>query len=124
MSVGGWLTENHQRPVAARETAQQSSAEALQQDRTQLLARSQPQQNRAGGQRIGLGHLSARFRASAATDLRHTHSVNRGDGAATTGEGVDESSLHSLGREVDSPVLSTEWPEPRLHDEGASGRAA
>ena len=32
MSVGGWLTENHQRPVAARETAQQSSAEALQQE--------------------------------------------------------------------------------------------
>ena len=32
MSVGGWLTENHQRPVAARETAQQSAAEALQQE--------------------------------------------------------------------------------------------
>ena len=32
MSVGGWLTENHQRPVAAREMAQQSSAEALQQE--------------------------------------------------------------------------------------------
>ena len=126
MSVGGWLTENHQRPVAARETAQQSSAEALQQEAHPAarpvaaateLGRGAPDPARGICQ-----HVSAPQRpliCDTPSPLT-VETEQRRPGRESTSRAC----TRRLGREVDSPVLSTEWPEPRLHDEGASGRAA
>ena len=106
MSVGGWLTENHQRPVAARETAQQRHCSRIAPDCSPGRSRNRIGQ---GGTGPGLGHLSAQFRAAAAADLRHTHSVNREEGAAATWrESTSRACTRRLGGEADSPVLSTE----------------
>lgn len=117
MSVGGWLTENHHRPVAATRQLSRAQQRHCSRRRTQLLARSQPQQNRAGGQRIGLGHLSAQFRASAATDLHTPTPLTVETELPRPGrESTSRACSRRRGREVDSHVLSTEMartPPPR-----------
>ena len=107
MSVGGWLTENHQRPVAARETAQQRHCSRIAPDCSPGRSRNRIGQ---GGTGPGLGHLSAQFRAAAAADLRHTNSVKivRKELLRPGRESTSPACTRRLGGEADSPVLSTE----------------
>ena len=114
MSVGGWLTENHQRPVAARETAQQRHCSRIAPDCSPGRSRNRIGQ---GGTGPGLGHLSAQFRASAATDLHTPTPLTVETELPRPGrESTSRACTRRLGREVDSPVLSTEMagtPPPR-----------
>ena len=118
MSVGGWLTENHHRPVAARETSQQSSAEALQQEARPaarpVAAATESGRGAPDPARGICQHVSAPQRpliCDTPSPLT-VETEQRRPGRESTSRAC----TRRLGREVDSPVLTTEMagtPPPR-----------
>ena len=126
MSVGGWLTENHQRPVAARETAQQSSAEALQQE-AHPAARPVAAATESGRGALdpawGICQHNSALQRPLICDTP-TPLIVRKELLRPGGSRRAEPALAVLAARLTAPCSAPRWPEPPLRDEEASGRAA
>ena len=126
MSVGGWLTENHHRPVAAPRdiSAELSTGTAAGGAPNCSPGRSHNRIGQGGsGSAWGICQHNSAPQRPLICDTP-TPLIVRKELLRPGRESTSRACTRRLGREVDSPMLSTEWPEPRLHDEGASGRAA
>ena len=125
MSVGGWLTENHHRPVAARETSQQSSAQALQQEAhptARPVAATTESGRGAPDPAWGICQHNSALQRPLICDTP-TPLIVRKELLRPGGSRRAAPALAVLAARLTAPCSAPRWPEPPLRDEEALGRA-